>query len=1263
MAIHSNALDLRCVHPGLIIGQLTIFRHIDCRTYVDTLTRDVIDSAFAVVCTSHQLEHTFKASTLASLKFSDPRITSRTTSKLQGCFHHSKNIGTPIPGHPCARRAPSFEFSIWSRCLTQDPNVNDRKRIRPKAEDLIRDLLSPTFRTSTEEVIRLDEPRAAKATFTPKFRNYGYHESPSTRWNQRKEQRKDLVKKSSRLGGNETRGFSVDRQAHRGTIGELVLTAKHREYLEAPRHELFSSERKFDWIPTKRMRSWVQVITTPTADTPGTTLLLHFDNKRYVIGSLAEGTQRAMVQMGARMLKVSECFITGRTEWKNTGGLIGMILTLADANANAQAANREEVKKRARTKAKKINALEDEEKIKQLEDEALKELSSSNGLTLFSPPNLNHTLATARRFVFRKGMPVDVHEISEALEPKEGEEECAPYWADENIKVWAISVLPKCTSNIAITEASRQGTVSPRKRSIGEVYGHEPISDGGKTGNSISPTITNELTMKERDTLAVKAVVGEMFDSSWRLDTLYETPISEVRLPATVFVRNAETHKIERYTGLFPGGKEGRDVDPHLKVLVRRPWPGALVESLPPTEPAKEAVSYIIRNHRQRGKFRPDQAMKHKVPKGLLWSQLTAGHSVTNADGDTITPEMVLGESKEGGGMVVLDIPEPSYIEPLLARPEWRESKIMAGVGAVVWICGRDVADDARLHAFMREFSHLHHVLSAPDQCPNNVALDSVATSTIRLRQVDPKRYVVPIHDNDSPSKSENLPPEVHLASRGMMIRLEPNIEVQRSQVVQTLDVAAVEAETAQDVLEEARMAQRAAESDAEEKQRWASTLPPRAKDVEVVTLGTGSALPSKYRNVSASLMCVPGWGNVLFDAGENTLGQLKRVFAADELMQIFRDLRVLSISHMHADHHLGAVGILRAWYEIVHGAQPLPHSTDLRTTYAENGGLAVIAEPAMQHWLHEYAAVEDYGYSRIAPVSVQVRGTYPAKMSWFMSHHELADLTPSETTDKYEAAAIPPSFLNLVDFQACNVQHCHGARAVSLTFPSGFKASYSGDCRPSRAFERIGSGSTLVIHEATFDDELLGDAMAKNHSTTSEALTVAQNMGAKACILTHFSQRYQKLPILENTAATEEIKTSAVNDTVMGEEAQDDSEPEDLSPLQGENEQAVTYADQGGASSTAQNIELPRHSVTSATSDEPTAPSATRFKLTRDMKVCVAFDYMRVKLGELPEMEKFTPALLKLFAEEDKPEVAEELENGKSKGKQVKKQKPERRN
>jgi ribonuclease Z len=104
-----------------------------------------------------------------------------------------------------------------------------------------------------------------------------------------------------------------------------------------------------------------------------------------------------------------------------------------------------------------------------------------------------------------------------------------------------------------------------------------------------------------------------------------------------------------------------------------------------------------------------------------------------------------------------------------------------------------------------------------------------------------------------------------------------------------------------------------------------------------------------------------------------------------------------------------------------------------------------------------------------------------------------------------------------LSTIKACPVNHCHGALAVVLTFPNGFKAAYSGDCLPSSDFARIGKGATLLIHEATFDDELAGDALAKKHSTTSDALRIGKEMGARRILLTHFSQRYQKIPVMDS--------------------------------------------------------------------------------------------------------------------------------------------------
>merc|ERR1712238_492379 len=58
-----------------------------------------------------------------------------------------------------------------------------------------------------------------------------------------------------------------------------------------------------------------------------------------------------------------------------------------------------------------------------------------------------------------------------------------------------------------------------------------------------------------------------------------------------------------------------------------------------------------------------------------------------------------------------------------------------------------------------------------------------------------------------------------------------------------------------------------------------------------------------------------------------------------------------------------------------------------------------------------------------------------------------------------------------------------------------------------------MGAAVDLLIHEATFEDGMEADAVLKRHSTVGEALQIGFKMNAKAVVLTHFSQRYPKIP------------------------------------------------------------------------------------------------------------------------------------------------------
>lgn len=98
---------------------------------------------------------------------------------------------------------------------------------------------------------------------------------------------------------------------------------------------------------------------------------------------------------------------------------------------------------------------------------------------------------------------------------------------------------------------------------------------------------------------------------------------------------------------------------------------------------------------------------------------------------------------------------------------------------------------------------------------------------------------------------------------------------------------------------------------------RWNAALTEVSDNITVTTLGTGSAIPSKYRNVSSTHLDIPDFGGILLDAGEGTLGQLRRKFGMAGMQDFYNNLKIVHISHMHADHHLGLQSILHDRFKV----------------------------------------------------------------------------------------------------------------------------------------------------------------------------------------------------------------------------------------------------------------------------------------------------------------------------------------------------------
>ncbi|KAL7222149.1 hypothetical protein ACSBR1_023958 [Camellia fascicularis] len=312
-------------------------------------------------------------------------------------------------------------------------------------------------------------------------------------------------------------------------------------------------------------------------------------------------------------------------------------------------------------------------------------------------------------------------------------------------------------------------------------------------------------------------------------------------------------------------------------------------------------------------------------------------------------------------------------------------------------------------------------------------------------------------------------------------------------------------------------------------------------EDMEIVLLGTGSSQPSKYRNVSSILINLFSKGSLLLDCGEGTLGQLKRRFGVEGADDAVRGLRCIWISHIHADHHTGLARILALRRDLLEG---VPHEP-----------LLVIGPRQLKRFLDAYQILEDLDMqflncrhtteasleafesnsfvnntSTVGRTNYNIDSTLFAEGSRMQSYWKRPDSPVNNGTvipilNNMKKVLGEAGLEALISFPVVHCPQAFGVvlkaadriNAVGKLIP-GWKIAYSGDTRPCPELIEASHGATILIHEATFEDGMVEEAIAKNHSTTKEAIEVGNSAGAYRIILTHFSQRYPKIPVFDET-------------------------------------------------------------------------------------------------------------------------------------------------
>ncbi|KAJ3322396.1 Zinc phosphodiesterase ELAC protein 2 [Boothiomyces sp. JEL0866] len=475
------------------------------------------------------------------------------------------------------------------------------------------------------------------------------------------------------------------------------------------------------------------------------------------------------------------------------------------------------------------------------------------------------------------------------------------------------------------------------------------------------------------------------------------------------------------------------------------------------------ACCYVCKGPTVPGKMDAKKAKELGVKNGPDMGKLVRGESVISSFGKIVNPsDCVLPESP-GSIFLILDCPDPSYIDSLVNNEYI--NKILSDMGnppkCVIHQSVSGVFDDERYSSWIkRNNPALDHIFIA-DGLHNDEIPYRSSTSIINvLNQIDgevfPKVFQ---HNNSSILKPlSNLKAQI-IGRPKMNFNIEPkfSIETAKEKDLECASKGLIESINkiqAKVVLSKSR--------------REVNGF-----DKYVIPLGTGSAIPGKYRNVSSTLFRNSETQTVLLDCGEGTLGQLNRHLGPKRLEKEVKDLKLVFISHMHADHHLGLFEILLYRKQIT------------------NEKLYIVGPYPMFDWIKDYSEIEDIGMESLIFIDSKefLAGRNSLPLNFFYQD------------------------CSLTNFQTVLVKHCALSYAVSLQFQCGFKLAFSGDCRPSDKFCEIGQSSDLLIHEATLTDDLQEEALMKNHCTIGEAIQVGIKMKAKHVLLTHFSQRYPKFP------------------------------------------------------------------------------------------------------------------------------------------------------
>jgi ribonuclease Z len=294
--------------------------------------------------------------------------------------------------------------------------------------------------------------------------------------------------------------------------------------------------------------------------------------------------------------------------------------------------------------------------------------------------------------------------------------------------------------------------------------------------------------------------------------------------------------------------------------------------------------------------------------------------------------------------------------------------------------------------------------------------------------------------------------------------------------------------------------------------------------NMQLVFLGTSSAVPTVERGLSSIALMREG-ELLLFDAGEGMQRNfIKAGLGMNRKMKIF-------ISHMHADHCVGLLGLLQTM-----ALQGREKSID------------IYGEPRVKEFWQENMRIINFFLGFEVNVHViEKEGVVVKEDNYQVTCCEGLHSVPSlaycvEEFDRpgafdVEAAkklGIPEGELySKLQHGQDVVYKGKNINSSQVVGPSrkGRKIGISGDTRPTDKLAKFFRGCDVLVFESTYSHDKQQKAIENWHSTATEAATIAKEAGAGRLFLTHFSARYDETSVLVKEAEAVHPNVEAAED------------------------------------------------------------------------------------------------------------------------------------